>query len=219
MNPVEINQYVNPEIAAKLLEVSYEPEKRQELYKQKGLENLRFLDDYSNYNTHAYELNGAPILVHRGTALNKDPIGDILSDYSIFKGYGDYLPRVQKGKKITKELDKKYNKKTLQVGHSLGGAVAEYVGKDGDHPVLTYNLHALRNPLYEKYNPNQLNYMTQQDLVSKPFQYFSKNKRKVLDLNMGKNKPYKSVLSRLNPKNIITSGLSAHKVSHLRKFK
>ena len=115
-----------------LVKASYLPQKEAE----KKLKDKGYKYDYelSKMNTKILlDPNGQPIILHRGSKTARD----FLDDGLLLFGLEKYSKRFQDAKKITKEVEEKYNKSASTIGHSLGGSLAEKSGAHGD--IITYN--------------------------------------------------------------------------------
>lgn len=108
---------------------------------------------------------GKSVVVHRGTAGFKDIITDM--KFSLNKKAFKSSDRYQHSKRIQEEAHKKYGKhNTTTMGHSLGGALAENVGRKSDK-VITVNKAASLSPYSKKIPKNQVDIYSKKDLVSK----------------------------------------------------
>lgn len=106
---------------------------------------------------------GNPIITHRGTA----SIKDFMTDAYISLG-GDIkkTDRYKFSKKVSDETKNKYkDKKITQVGHSLGGKLAETTANNNDD-IITYNKAAVLSDIGKKRKPNQLDIRHKNDVVS-----------------------------------------------------
>jgi len=132
-------------------------------YKERGYD----LDlDLSDRNTHvAFDpVKKKLVVVHRGSKTFYDwAVTDPLSIADrLFPGAGTLSSRLYKAKTISDKAREKYDVVPIQVGHSLGGYVAETTaGKD--EPVMTYNKIGLTR---WKNNPNQYDFARRGDIVS-----------------------------------------------------
>jgi hypothetical protein len=102
------------------------------------------------------------IVVHRGTQGARDWVTDL--QYGLYGSKRAMnLRRFQHANRIQQEAEHKYGRDHLTtIGHSLGAAIAENVGKDGE--VLTLNKPALFTEHTK--NPRQIDVRTSRDPVS-----------------------------------------------------
>jgi len=116
-----------------LLKASYENTKEAD----KTLQDAGYkLDkDLSSANTKVFlDAMGKPHIAYRGSKHILDWIRD---DPLIALGLGNYAPRVQQAKDITKKVENKYHQAADVFGNSLGGALAERSGAHGK--IVTHN--------------------------------------------------------------------------------
>lgn len=92
--------------------------------------NLKLDHALSNAEHKVYiDKNGNPDVVFTGTR----KFGDVLTDVALATGFGAFTPRFQNSTKLIDKVKEKYKNKPLSVlGHSLGGSLAEHVGKKAD---------------------------------------------------------------------------------------
>jgi len=85
--------------------------------------------------------NGKPLISFRGSTASSIPqfTRDWLqSDLAILTGREKQDPRFKRSQKLVEEVDKKYGKSAMLIGHSLGGSLArESAGKG--NKVISYN--------------------------------------------------------------------------------
>lgn len=149
-----------------LLKYSYKSSKDQ----KKKAEELGYKrnDKLSSVQTQVLHKEGEkPIVVHRGSK----NVQDFLDDGLIGLGLGKYTHRVKQAKRTTKKVEKEYGERPAQIGHSLGGYLAEQAAGKNDE-VYTYNKHAVGFTGTRK-NKNQTDVRDFGDLASLP-QAFSK---------------------------------------------
>ena len=97
----------------------------------KELEGLK-LDEEINTKYHMVYAGSKVYLVFRGTA--PTDVRDLISDYRIVKGQEAGNERFREALKIADKVHKKYPKKTIvTVGHSLAGAISQYVDREKDY--------------------------------------------------------------------------------------
>lgn len=180
-----------------LLSNSYKPQQEaNENMKKKG---YKYDKELSNMETKIFvdETSGEPIIVHRGTVRVKDWVDDA----KLALGFGKTTQRLKDAQEINKKVEAKYNKPVHNVGHSLGGYIAENAGGKGN--VITYNKGAGIGDLFTKKNSGrQLDIFADSDLVSTIARKTQKSNKEVI-----KNKN-RSILKPINY-------LNAHKVSNL----
>ena len=123
---------------------------------------------YVNPNT------GKATVIHRGTASLTDWVK---TDLPMAFGY-EGGKRFKHAKKIQKAAEKKYGAKNVTtMGHSLGGRIAEKVGKKS-HAIITYNKAATPKSIQTATPKKQLDIRTSRDLVS-DLSKFQKHKTKM----------------------------------------
>jgi hypothetical protein len=114
---------------------------------------------------------GQTVIAHRGTA----SIQDVGTDLGLAVGFRG--KRFAHAKKVQKQVEKKYGTDQLETaGHSLGGIIAEEVGKNSKN-VITMNK-AVVNP-FKRNLTNQVDIKTSNDPVS-VLNRFSSNKAHVI---------------------------------------
>lgn len=141
-----------------LLEASYNPNMVPEgAVKDKSLSGKR---------VGVYNLDAKTYVVHRGTANLKDWTTDFLMALGYENGN-----RFSHSKEIQKRAEEKYGRaNVVTMGHSLGGRIAEKVGKRSA-AVVTFNKATTPRSIVESYtnpNPKQHDVRTKHDLVSLP---------------------------------------------------
>lgn len=124
----------------------------------------------SNKNQKVFIDNeGNPNITFRGSITPRDWL---VSDLAILTGTQKYDKRFQDSVKVTKEVKKKYGKdKPINItGHSLGGAISDYVNDNVKLPkgskVKTYNKGVGFGDLFTTNKSNQTDYRTANDIVS-----------------------------------------------------
>ena len=184
--------------------------------KMKELE-YEYDEKHSNKDTRVFRKGDEITVVHRGT----QTLGDIATDvYAVLLGLTAISPRFQNSKKLMTELKFEYGKnvKIGNIGHSLGGTLAEYAGKLGGD-VMTYNKGAGLLSFNTKPNNNQQDFRTKLDIVSVMSYTQQKNpmsRREVIS-QLETVKKGDSVLSKIiNPISApIKRILDAHLISNL----
>lgn len=119
------------------------------------------------------DTEGKPIILHRGTELNKGwktALADIKTDIQI--GLGRTPKRLTEAKRLTKQVEEKYGKPSTAVGTSMGGYLSE---KAGSKDVYTYNKAVAPQDIGKTIKKSQKDYRTATDLISLP-SVFQKNK-------------------------------------------
>jgi hypothetical protein len=146
---------------ADLLRSSYEnqSEFKSNLEKKKS---GTYDDNLSSMNSKVFlDNNGTPTIVHRGTS----NVRDVISDGMYLLGLESFDPRFRNAKKLNKDVEKKYGMKPVNLGHSIGSAVAEYSApKDGK--VITYNKATRGQSIGQKIPKNQTDYRASNDFIS-----------------------------------------------------
>ena len=180
-----------------LLSNSYKPQQEaSDDMKKKG---YKYDNELSNMETKIFvdEESGEPVVVHRGTVRVKDWVDDA----KLALGFGKCTQRMKDAQEINREVEAKYNKPVHNVGHSLGGFLAENAGGKGN--IITYNKGAGLGDLFTKKNSKrQLDIFADDDLVSTIARKTQKSKRDIV-----KNK-HSSILKPIHY-------LNAHKVNNL----
>ena len=158
-----------------LLTNSYKPQQEaSDDMKKKG---YKYDNELSNMETKIFidEKSGEPVIVHRGTVTVKD----WLDDAKLALGFGKSTKRVKDAQEINKKVEAKYNKPVHNVGHSLGGFLAENAGGKGN--IITYNKGAGVSDLFTKKNSKrQLDIFADDDLVSTIARKTQKSKREIV---------------------------------------
>jgi hypothetical protein len=126
-DPKEIPKFHSSEVKD-LLQASYKRNGDAENIGKKY--NLKLDHALSNAEHKVYiDKNGNPDVVFTGTR----KFGDVLTDVALATGFGAFTPRFQNSTKLIDKVKEKYKNKPLSVlGHSLGGSLAEHVGKKAD---------------------------------------------------------------------------------------
>ena len=102
------------------------------------------------------------VVVHRGTA---SAIDWLKTNIPMIFGY-EGGNRFKHAKKIQKAAEQKYGKENITtMGHSLGGRIAEKVGKNTSQ-IITYNKAATPKSIKNKTPINQIDIRTSRDPVS-----------------------------------------------------
>ena len=180
----------------KLLKSSYNK-------KNKDVGNFKVDKHLSGNRTKVYydEENNMPVVVHRGTNSKQD----MMTDTGLL--FGHRGNRFKHAKKIQKKAEKKYGTENMHtLGHSLGGLVAEEIGKNSKN-VITYNKAISPFEMLKKNQSNQTDIKTSNDPVSS-LNYFNNNKKnKTKVFNAKTNNPFKShstdALKHLNTDKVI----------------
>lgn len=129
---------------------------------------------------------GKTFVVHRGTASTKDWLK---TNLPMAFGY-EKGSRFKHAKRIQKKAEKKYGRENvITEGHSLGGRIAEKVGKKSSQ-VITYNKAATPHSIKHKTAKNQIDIRTKGDLVSK-LSELQKNSNKKITLKSKSHNPLK----------------------------
>lgn len=156
---------MNEDVYAKLSKVAYEKD-APEVYEGYRLD--KELSD-GKRKTFVHEQTGDVVVANAGTQL-KNPrqrMKDIGSDLAIAFGAEKYDPRFRESERHQRRVEHKYGGKGItQVGHSLGGSVANYLGKKSDSvkKVVTYN--AGGGLFSDRGSGKSVNYYTQGDVLS-----------------------------------------------------
>lgn len=147
---------VNIRKTRKFLESSYHPKPQiGNNILDKSLSGKR-VKVYYNPNTKK------SIVVHRGTASLTDWVKtDIPAAFGYEKGN-----RFRHGAKIQKQAEAKYGSQNVTtMGHSLGGRIAEKVGKNSKE-IITYNKYATPKSIFKTTPSNQTDIRVKNDAAS-----------------------------------------------------
>lgn len=121
-------------------------------------------------------------VVHRGTASSTDWLK---TNTKVIAGFEDGK-RFQHAQRIQNIAENKYGKQNIiTTGHSLGGRIAEKVGKNSSS-IVTYNKAATFKSYREKTPHNQIDIRTEKD----PISYLSKFQKHEVEPIVIKNKSY-----------------------------
>lgn len=140
----------------KLIKTSYRDENEDllNLKRDKSLSGKR-VQVYYNPDTNK------SVVVHRGTASMKDWVTDVGMAFGYEKGN-----RFKHAKRIQKKAEAKYGSDNMTtIGHSLGGRIAEKVGKDSSK-IITYNKAATPISIQTTTPSKQTDVRTKGDIVS-----------------------------------------------------
>lgn len=111
---------------------------------------------------------GKPLISFRGSTASSIPqfTRDWLqSDMAIATGREKQNPRFQRSQKLVEEVDKKYGKHAILIGHSLGGSLARAsAGKE--NKVIAYNPGVGLGGIGKKIRPNETVIRAPFDIVS-----------------------------------------------------
>lgn len=136
------------------------------------------------------------IVSHRGSHGFKDWVK---TDAAMALGY-EGGKRFKHSKRIQKKAEKEYGADTVTtVGHSLGGRIAEKVGKKSDH-IITYNKAVTPKSMLQPTSFHQTDIRTKHDVVSSLGKF---QKKRGHDITLNSNR---------NP-------IGAHNISHLKQIK
>jgi hypothetical protein len=123
---------------------------------------------------------GKATVIHRGTASLTDWVK---TNIPMALGY-EGGKRFKHAKKIQKKAEKKYGASNVTtMGHSLGGRIAEKVGKKSSQ-IITYNKAATPKSIQKATPKNQIDIRTTGDLVSK-LSTVQRHKTKMKTINSG----------------------------------
>ena len=144
----------------KLLKTSYEDPKKGKAptgYKRDASLSGKRVQVYTNDDNKAF-------VVHRGTAGMMDVLTDV--KFALNRAWFKKSKRYQQSQKIQKLAYDKYGKEnTTTMGHSLGGALAESVGRKSKQ-VITLNKAANLSNLTKRRRDNQVDIYSKDDAVS-----------------------------------------------------
>jgi hypothetical protein len=129
-------------------------------------------------------------------------LSDVMSDVWLAGGHLKDTIRFKEADRILKEAKQKYKGyDTTVTGHSLGGAIAQYVGGENDH-IITYNKGVTIGQPNRK---NEVSLRTKGDLVSILGSYNNGTN------NIENHNPYSG--------NMVSDVLRAHNLSNIQKEK
>jgi len=140
----------------KFINASYKPSKPQ-------IESYERVHSLSGKRAQVYfdPKTKKAIVTHKGTSSHKDIITDIKMAVGIESG-----KRFQHAKKIQKKAERLYGPENVTtIGHSLGGRIAEKVGKKSNK-IITYNKAATPKSILSKTPRNQIDIRAKNDPVS-----------------------------------------------------
>lgn len=120
--------------------------------------------------------NNQAVVVHRGTHSLTDWVK---TDIPLLFGY-ENGNRFKHAEKIQKKAEEKYGAKNITtIGHSLGGRIAEKVGKRSKE-VITYNKAATPTSIKETTPHNQIDIKTTLDPISYLSNYQKRKNNRIL---------------------------------------
>ena len=163
---------------------------------KKSLENqgYKYNDKLSNNEAKVFEdSQGKPIVAFRGTKASK--LKDLRSDVMLGLGLQKYDKRFRDSNALIKQVEKQYGQPVTSIGHSLGGSLSQESNKKGQ--VITYNKGVGLSSIGKTIPKRQLDYRTNQDLVS--------------GLSILEKKPHKNVTTFKTQ----TDPLTAHNLNQL----
>ena len=172
----------------------------------------QFIQVYYNENTNQ------AVVVHRGTASGND----IITDTQLLFGFKNNN-RFNDARKIQKIAENKYGSNNVStIGHSLGAAIAENVGRNSKE-IITLNKPITPTDIFfkKKVGPNQYDIRTKIDPVSilKPFQRDCKDITIPSTTNNPLTEHSTNVLDRLNQEQLIGFGEAARmKIKQLKAY-
>jgi hypothetical protein len=168
------------DLAKSLSENSYKSREDRKIIANKY--GLTEIPEYSSQQTQVLlDPDGNPYIAHRGSK----NILDFKDDILIGAGYGASTQRYKNAVALNKEIEEKYKKKPIHVGHSLGGYLASKTSSV-DAPVYTVNSYGgFGFGLLEKFrkNPNEINYRAKNDFASAGMALHTDNKIVNIDIN------------------------------------
>jgi hypothetical protein len=180
-----------------LLNAGYGDKKAISKLEKRGFKKDKELSTVNNgvfYNTQNKKL----IQTIAGTR----SLGDVATDVSLLTGQLKNTARYAESKSVLEKAKKKYNQPTAIIaGHSLGGAITNYIAGKNDK-AITHNAGFTFN---QKSRPNVKHYRTSGDIVS--LLGAANNNMKTL--------PHHNAAANWNG-NIINAALNAHKVNSIK---
>ena len=145
-----------------VLQSSYLPQRKAKtLAEQQG---LKYDTSNSKMDTKVFLKDNKPIVVHRGSTRISDWVYE---DPAAFLGIK--TKRALQAQRLNKRLEQQYGSKPINVGHSLGGALAESTNRGGQ--VMTYNKLSTLPSIFKDRPYGQIDVRTNLDLPSALSQY------------------------------------------------
>lgn len=145
-----------------VLQSSYLPQRQAKtLGENQGLQYDRA---NSKMDTKVFLKDNKPIVVHRGSTRVSDWVYE---DPASFLGIK--TKRALQAQRLNKKLEMQYGSKPINVGHSLGGALAESTNRGGQ--VMTYNKLSTLPSIFSNRPKGQIDYRTNLDIPSALSQY------------------------------------------------
>jgi len=156
-----------------ILRASYLPQsKAADLLASRG---YGYDKDLSNMEQKVFiSPSGKPIIAERGSVRLSDWLGE---DSRLLSYGGQFFDtrRVANAKKLSKEVEDKYQMSPILTGHSLGGYLAEK-GARPSSKVYTYNKASGLPSIFSSTPKNQYDYRTSLDIPSALSQFQSGNR-------------------------------------------
>lgn len=171
---------------------SYSPQAvaREEL----GKHGYGYDSDLSTMNTKVFTKGGVPTIVHRGSTR----LSDWLDNAKIAVGITPQ--RILDAQALTKKVEAKYGTGANQIGHSLGGKIAEQASS-GKGQVLTYNKAGGLFDTQNKYGANQLDVRARGDPLGRTTTTQSANRETIENKNKSSN-PFINAINAHSTKNL-----------------
>lgn len=127
----------NMELA--LSDLAYKtPEERQQWVEEQGLENDYFIDqnDDEFFSLIGKHENANAYNVHRGTS----SLEDLGTDVQLALNRLNTTDRYKRSLEKSKRTHTFHRPKVIEIGHSLGGTLAEQIGQELNHESVAFNM-------------------------------------------------------------------------------
>lgn len=142
------------------------PENRQQSLDQSASLNHYVIDPYFNEAEHfaAYNVeDGSIIIGHRGTA----SLSDVQTDIGLAFGSLESTDRYQRSFDFSRRVHEKYSSNSItQVGHSLGGTLADSISRRMDDQSVVFNRGSSPFEAHKPVNAKHQHHRTSEDFIS-----------------------------------------------------
>jgi hypothetical protein len=141
------------------------------------------------------EKTNEPIVIHRGSKT----VNDYLDDGLIAVGLGKLGHRYKNAVRVNEKIKNKYGHDATNLGHSLGGWIAENSGKN---KIVTINKAVGAADVFKKLPKNQTDIRVKNDIIALPSYSQTGSKKILIDNKHKSNNPF-------------TNAYNAHSVDNL----